>query len=95
MLLGLDPGTRRRQFNRYRLGNPLPDERIIYDRIASLVRIDAALEKLFPHSRMSADLWITTPRPKFEGQRPLDLMLRRGKDGMRLIENTLEDRPTW
>jgi hypothetical protein len=89
VLLGLGAGLRRREINRYRLGAPLPEDRDCYERIALLLKIRNLLEKLFPHSELSANLWVTTPNRAFGGQTPLDTMLRRGLSGIAQVERAL------
>jgi len=94
-LLGLDPSIKRREFNRYRLGSPLPDLPEVYQRALLLIDIENALHKMFPHSQISANLWVTTPRAKFANETPLDLMLRRGLDGIRTVSALLTDPGFW
>ncbi|MGD2081385.1 MAG: DUF2384 domain-containing protein [Chromatiales bacterium] len=90
-LLGLPGDIKPRVLNRYRLGTALPDEPDVYRRIALLMEIDNALHSLFPHSPASGDLWITTPRVKFDGLTPLDIMLERGTAGMRRLIDVLNN----
>lgn len=94
-LLGLDPAMRKRFVNRYRLGMPLPTEGDSYARIDLLLRIENALQKLFPHSRMSANLWVTTPNPRYGGDTPLDTMLSGGLEGLERVEGSLTCRNGW
>jgi hypothetical protein len=94
-LLGIDPALRKRQVNRYRLGTPLPDDRDSYQRIVLLFRIHNTLRKLFPHSEMSANLWVTTPNPSYGGLTPLDTMLRRGLLGIQRVEHSLNAMDGW
>ena len=82
-------GLRRREVNRYRLGTPLPIDKDCYQRIALLLRIDNTLRKLFPHSVMSANLWVTTPNLRFGRETPLDTMLRAGFAGIQQVERSL------
>ncbi len=88
-LLGLEPGIRKRFLNRYRLGMPLPEEGDSYERIDLLLRIDNTLHKLFPHSPLSANLWVTTRNPRYGGITPLDTMLQGGIDGIKQVESVL------
>jgi hypothetical protein len=88
-MLGLEAQTPKRHVNRYRLGTPLPREGGSYDAIVLLMRIDNTLRKLFPHSVLSANLWVTTPNPRYGGSTPLDTMLRNGLDGIRQVERSL------
>ena len=90
-LLGLPADTRTRVLNRYRMGTPLPAETEVYQRMALVMEIDSALHKLFPHSPASGDLWITTPRARFGGVTPLDIMLERGVPGMQRLVDVLNN----
>ena len=94
-LLGLDPRLRKRQINRYRLGIPLPGDGDCYQRIALLFKIDNTLHKLFPHSDLSANLWVTTPNLHYGGSTPLSTMLQGGLAGIRRVENSLNNLNGW
>lgn len=94
-LLGMEPDIKRRVFNRFRLGSPLPEEGESYERARLLLEIDNALHKMFPHSQISANLWVTTPRVKFGNETPLDLMLRCGLEGIRTVNSVLTRRDPW
>jgi hypothetical protein len=94
-LLGMEPDIKRRMFNRYRLGTPLPETGETYERALLFLDIDNALHKMFPHSQISASLWVTTPRVKFANETPLDLMLRRGLEGIRTVRAVLHNMDLW
>lgn len=94
-LLGLGDKLRKREVNRYRLGAPLPQDGDCYHRIDLLRRIDAMLHKLFPHSELSANLWVTTPNIRFGGALPLDTMLKGGLEGIRRVESSLLAPHEW
>ncbi len=94
-LLGLEANLRKRFFNRYRLGTPLPEDRDCYERIDLLLQIENALGKLFPHSRMSANLWVTTHNPRYGGGTPLDTMLNGGLEGIQRVEDSLSYKSCW
>lgn len=88
-LLGLPEKDAGRRFHRYRLGNALPDDLEIWTRVALLLHIDQGANQLFPHNTLSANLWVTTPSPRFANRTPLDLMLEHGLEGIRHIEGAL------
>jgi hypothetical protein len=94
-LLGLDESLPKRKLNRYRLGTPLPTEGDCYRRITLLLSIDAILHKLFPHSELSANLWVTTPNVRFGGALPLDTMLNGGLEGIQRVERSLHAPHEW
>jgi len=88
-LLGLPEGTRKRELNRYRLGGALPDDPEIHQRLMLINEIDNALHSFFPHSGSSGSLWMTTPRARFGGTTPLDILLTRDVEGMELLLDVL------
>ena len=94
-LLGLDETLPKRKLNRYRLGTPLPLDSDSYHRINLLLRIDAMLHKLFPHSELSANLWVTTPNIRYGGELPLDTMLNDGLQGIERVERSLHAPHEW
>jgi len=56
-----------------------------------LLRLENALGQVFPHSALSADLWVTTPYLKLGNRTPLDLMLEGGLDAIRQVERSLDN----
>ena len=90
-LLGLPEKDAGRRFRRHRLGTPLPDDPEVWQRVALLLNLDNAVNQLFPHSSLSADLWVTTPRAKFGNKAPLELMLAGGIEGIRRVERSLDN----
>jgi hypothetical protein len=88
-LLGLPPTARKRETNRYRMGMPLPADGDSYERIALLLRIDAMVRKMFPHSALSACLWVTTQNLRYGSRTPLDTMLELGLEGFHRVEHSL------
>jgi len=88
-LLGLDPVADRRAFTRCRFGAPLPASGDVYARARLLLEIDTAVNQMFPHSSVAADLWATTPRHRFGGITPLQIMLEDGVAGMELVIDSL------
>jgi len=94
-LLGLPTGLRKREINRYRMGMALPREGDSYRRIATLLRIDDMTRKMFPHSALSACLWVTTPNLRYGSRTPLDTMLEGGLEGMQRVEQSLATPGGW
>lgn len=94
-ILRLDPSIKRRELSRYRLGNPLPDDYRILHRVGRLLEIEQALHTLFPHSELSAHLWVTTPRAKFGYVTPLTLILEQGDEGIDAIIHALNNIGTF
>jgi hypothetical protein len=94
-LLGLPPGLRPRKLVQYRSGTPLPEEDEISVRIHYLLSIHKALATLFPHNPQAADYWLTTPNRYFERTPPLEVMLQRDLEGMRLVLDHLTGTGEW
>ena len=94
-LLGLAEDLKPRRFSRYRLGTPLPDDPAILARVGLLLEIENGVHKLFPHSELSANLWVTTPGVGFGKRTPLQLMLENGVEGMRQVAALLHNRQMW
>lgn len=94
-LLGLGSATRQREMNRYRLGTCLPDVGDVYARVDLLLRVDAAVRLVFPHCGAAADLWVTTPLPRFGGLTALDVMIEDGLNGMQCVMDALDGRPPF
>jgi len=90
-LLGLRQPGSAKLLRRYRLATALPDDREVWVRVALLLRLSNSLGQLFPHSEVSANLWVTTPRAKFGRKTPLDLMLAGGVEGIAQVERSLDN----
>jgi len=90
-LLGLPAPDAGRRYRRLRMGEALTDSRDIWERVALLLRLENALGQVFPHSALSADLWVTTPYLKLGNRTPLDLMLEGGLDAIRQVERSLDN----
>jgi uncharacterized protein (DUF2384 family) len=90
-LLGLPAPDAGRRYRRLRMGEALTEGRDIWERVALLLRLENALNQVFPHSALSADLWVTTPRAKLGNRTPLDLMLQGGLEGIRRVERSLDN----
>jgi uncharacterized protein (DUF2384 family) len=90
-LLGLPAADAGRHYRHLRMGGALTEGREVWERIALLLRLENALGQVFPHSGLSADLWVTTPRAKLGNRTPLDLMLEGGLDGIRRVERSLDN----
>ena len=90
-LLGLPSSEAGYRFRRLRQGDVLGDESETWERVALLLRIENAVNQVFPHSSVSADLWVTTPRAKFANRTPLELMLEGGIEGIRRVARSLDN----
>jgi hypothetical protein len=90
-LLGLPTTHAGQNFRRLRMGASLPDDTEIWTRVALLLRLDNAVRQVFPHSALSADLWVTSPNPRCSHQTPLAVMLAGGLEGIRQVERSVDN----
>jgi hypothetical protein len=87
-LLGLSRSNRA-SIARYRSGEPLADSRDLLDRASCLLGIHKTLRILFPQNRDLAYRWMTSLNRRL-GQRPVDLVLERGFEGLLAVRRYLE-----
>lgn len=87
-LLGLSTSNRA-SIARYRAGEPFADNRDLLDRAGCLLGIHKALRILFPHNRDLAYRWMTSFNRRL-GQRPVDVVLDRGFEGLLALRRYLE-----
>jgi hypothetical protein len=87
-VLGLSAGSRS-TLGRYRNGEPLADSRDLRDRAGHLLGIHKSLRLLFPHDRDLAYRWMTQPNHRL-GERPLDLILEHGFEGLLAVRRYLD-----
>ena len=85
ILLGLPADTRPRVLRRFQNGEPLPPDPKIMERVACLLQVEQALQPLFPHNPILADLWVTTPSPHFSNCAPIAALLDEGLPAMRAL----------
>jgi hypothetical protein len=95
ILLGLPAGTRPRMLNRYRSGDPFPDDEALLLHAHSILAIQSAMESIFPHNVGVGGYWITTPNHFFGGKTPLDIMVIHGLEGMRRVIHQLNGTGDW
>jgi len=94
-LLGLPDKTRARALNRYRQGDPLPDDAATEQRLSYLLSIQKALQTVLPHNAAMTRYWVTSPNPRFANRSPLDVMLANGLAGMEQVVEVLTGRGEW
>jgi hypothetical protein len=87
-VLGLSAGSRS-TLGRYRRGEPLADNRDLLDRAGHLLGIHKSLRLLFPHDRDLAYRWMTQPNRRL-GERPVDLILEHGFEGLLAVRRYLD-----
>ncbi|MFI4885869.1 MAG: antitoxin Xre/MbcA/ParS toxin-binding domain-containing protein [Steroidobacterales bacterium] len=87
-LLGLSTSNRA-SIARYRAGEPLADNRDLLDRVSCLLGIHKTLRIIFPQNRDLVYRWMSTFNRRL-GQRPVDLVLERGFEGLIALRRYLE-----
>jgi len=87
-LLGLSTSNRA-SIARYRAGEPLADNRDLLDRVSCLLGIHKTLRIIFPQNRDLAYRWMSTFNRRL-GNRPVDLVLERGFEGLIAVRRYLE-----
>ena len=87
-LLGLSTSNRA-SIARYRAGEPLADNRDLLDRVSCLLGIHKTLRIIFPQNRDLAYRWMSTFNRRL-GQRPVDLVLEHGFEGLIAVRRYLE-----
>jgi hypothetical protein len=88
-LLGLSPQSRS-TVARYRKGEPLADSADLLARVGHLLGIHKALRIVFPHDLDLAYRWVGTPNRRFNDAAPLEVMKKRGYEGILAVRRYLD-----
>jgi len=95
-LLKLPSDIHPRMLKRLRRGDQqLQENHDTLERMRCIFEIDRSLQTIFPFNGEMADFWITTPNLQFQEQRPLDLMLAHGTEGMQTVTQQLNGATCW
>lgn len=95
-LLNLPDDMHPRMLKRLRQGDGLPQEdHEMLERIRCIFDIDRSLQTMFPHNGAMADYWVTTPNMQLQEQRPVDVMLAHGTEGMQTVTQQLNGATCW
>jgi len=95
-LLNLPDDMHPRMLKRLRRGDgQLQEDHEMLNRIQCIFEIDRSLQTMFPHNADMADYWVTTPNLQFQEQRPLDVMLAHGTEGMQTVTQQLNGTACW
>jgi len=95
-LLNLPDDMHPRMLKRLRQGDSqLQEDHEMLNRIQCIFEIDRSLQTMFPHNTDMADFWVTTPNLQFQEQRPLDVMLAHGTEGMQTVTQQLNGTACW
>lgn len=96
ILMGLPADTRPRAMSRYRMGGaPLPEDPDCLLRAHYILRIQNAVESIYPHNTQVGNFWLTTPNPFFGNRTPLEVMLTGGIGSMENIVHHLNGTGSW
>ncbi|MFA9461046.1 antitoxin Xre/MbcA/ParS toxin-binding domain-containing protein [Thiohalorhabdus sp. Cl-TMA] len=88
-LLGLSRRDKK-QLDRFRKGEPLPEEPEILGRASALLAIHQQLADHYPADDPRVYTWMVTPEAGLEERRPVDLMLEEGVPGIRRVLQFLD-----
>lgn len=88
-LLGLSPDNRS-TLARYRRGEPLGDSRDLLERGGHLLGIHKSLRIIFPNDRDLVYRWISVPNRRFQGLRPVDVIIQNGFEGLLALRRYLD-----
>ena len=95
-LLNLPDDMHPRMLKRLRRGDgQLQEDRDMLERMRCIFDIDRSLQTMFPHNGEMADYWVTTPNLQLQEQRPLDVMLAHGTEGMQTVTQQLNGASCW
>ena len=95
-LLNLPDDMHPRMLKRLRQGDGrLQEDRDMLERMRCIFDIDRSLQTMFPHNGEMADYWVTTPNLQLQEQRPLDVMLAHGTEGMQTVTQQLNGASCW
>jgi len=90
------PDMHPRMLKRLRRGDQqLQEDHEMLERMRCIFDIDRSLQQMFPHNSEMADYWITTPNLHLQQQRPLDVMLAHGTEGMQTVTQQLNGATCW
>lgn len=93
-LLGLEESVPSRMMQRHEM-TPIPFPEQCMPRVRALLQLGRTIEAMLPHNPDAAHAWITSANPAFSGSTPLDIMLRRGLEGIQIIQERLDGTSAW
>jgi hypothetical protein len=94
-LLGLPESTRPRALKRYHEGTPLPEDPVVWERIAHLAGIADALRTSYPRNHRMAGVWLSRSNSRFGDRTPLAAMLEDGLNGINAVHMHLDCSYDW
>ena len=89
-LLGLGE-MKARDFAKIANGMHTSDDPVVIETAAMILTIHSATLKMFPHSEMSANLWVDVPQHIFGGKSVLQLLQQYGLEGLKTVDAYLND----
>ena len=88
-LLGLSESSRS-AVSRYGRGEPLADNRDLFDRVTHILSIHRSLRILFPKNRDIVYTWMTTPNRQFDSHTPVQVIREQGFLGLLTVKRYLD-----
>ena len=95
-LLNLPTDMHPRMLKRLRRGDSqMQENHDMLDRVRCIFEIDQSLQQMFPFNAGMANYWVTTPNLNLQEQRPVDVMLAHGTEGMQTVTQQLNGATCW
>ena len=92
-LLGLDNVSPRSMRRHEMTAVPYPAE--CMTRVRKLLRLGRTIETMLPHNPDAAQGWMLQANRMFSGIAPLDLVIKRGEEGIDVLQNHLDGTSAW
>ena len=94
-LAGLSGSIKGRHLDRYKRGQPLPNEKDVYIRLEHVLGIDEALGTTYPRNEQMARIWLNRPHRRFGKKTPMELIMTGGAKGLLAVRMDLDCTFSW
>ncbi len=94
-ILALPNKIKPRHLERFREGEPFPENELIMSRIEHITGIADALRTSFPRNANMGIIWMRTPHKRFKNLPPLQLLVNQGLSGLLQVRAELDCAFAW
>lgn len=94
-LLALPDNTRVRHLEKYRSGEPFPNDPGTQERIEQIAGIADALRTMYPRNAHMAPRWLRTPNRRMDNQAPVQVMVSQGLQGLLRVRSEIDCTFAW
>lgn len=94
-ILALPDKIKSRHLERFRDGEPFPNDELIMSRIEHITGIADALRTSFPRNAQMGIIWMRTPHKRFQNHPPLQLLVDQGLSGLLQVRAELDCAFAW